>query len=877
MWPLSGREIAEACGASFADVPIGGIALSANDVTGDDLFIAVRDGDWDGHAEIDAALERGARMVIAERGAPSERVVIVDDSLVAFRKVAALLRSRFSFPVIAIGGSNGKTTTKELVAALLTGGNRFVTKTPETMNGWTGIPLTLTLREHTRAAPPDALVVEVGIDAVGAMTEHAKLVDADVAIITALGPEHLTGLGDVATAISEETKLFEASARTKRIIHADDRYVAKWLERATRGEGDLVVSSTRAVADVVYTIATPSPASVEITITLKDWRGTFVLPMAGRHNGENFALAFAAALAVGRTPQQIAAGLASFTPPTMRCQVRTLGNGAVLVDDAYNANPSSMDAAFALLRSAEWKERPKILVLGDMLELGADSERLHLALCEPLRGFIDDGARVFLYGDEMRAVHRVLGSEVASFIARDADPRAFLDDPAFDDASAVILVKGSRGMRLERLMDALENDPLKKVVTTEADVLRFAGRFASACVTGTNGKTTTTSLIAAITAAAGQTSCRVTTLGSFIGDEKVEAEASGPAFVRTLARAEKRGVRTLAVETTSHALAGGFARTWPANVAVLTNFSRDHLDYHGSPEEYLAAKAQLFMGLDANATAVLNVADPASALIDEIMPPAVRRLGYAARPPDPSCSAIPVSLFADPDGITIGEDGTHARLAPSPLADALGGAIDLALVGAMHVENALAAALAAHALGCSAEAIKKGLSSFHGVDGRFQVVHRRPFVVVDYAHTPDALVRTLSVARSLVAARQGKVAGKVICVFGCGGDRDPGKRSEMGAVASTSADVVILTNDNPRHEDPASIADAIERGARKGAATWRRILDRRDAIGCAVELAGPSDIVVIAGKGHEKTQVIGSDELPFDDVVVARLAATKRG
>ena len=191
----------------------------------------------------------------------------------------------------------------------------------------------------------------------------------------------------------------------------------------------------------------------------------------------------------------------------------------------------------------------------------------------------------------------------------------------------------------------------------------------------------------------------------------------------------------------------------------------------------------------------------------------------------------------------------------------------------MHVENALAAALAAHALGCSAEAIKNGLSSFHGVDGRFQVVHRSPFVVVDYAHTPDALVRTLSVARSLVAARQ----GKVLCVFGCGGDRDPGKRSEMGAVASTSADVVILTNDNPRHEDPASIADAIEGGARKGAATWRRILDRRDAIRCAVGLAGPSDIVVIAGKGHEKTQVIGSEELPFDDVVVARLAANQEG
>jgi UDP-N-acetylmuramoyl-L-alanyl-D-glutamate--2,6-diaminopimelate ligase len=504
-----------------------------------------------------------------------------------------------------------------------------------------------------------------------------------------------------------------------------------------------------------------------------------------------------------------------------------------------------------------------------MLDLGGDSERLHLALSEPLREFLDGGARIFLYGGEMGAVHRALPE--TRHLPRDADPRALIDQLGLDRNDAVVLVKGSRGMHLERVVDAIVSDPMTKAATTEADVLRFAGRFQSACVTGTNGKTTTTSLIAAITAAAGETSCRVTTLGSFIGDERVEAEASGPAFVRTLARAAKRGVKTVSVETTSHALAGGFARTWPARVAVLTNFSRDHLDYHGSPEEYLAAKAQLFMGLDASAVAVLNVADPASGLIDEIMPPEVRRLGYAARAPDPACVAIPLELFALPDEISVDESGTHARLAPSALGDALGGRLDLALVGAMHVENALAAALAGFALGHSADAIRAGLSSFRGVDGRFQVVHRSPFVVVDYAHTPDALVRTLGVARSLVAPRQ----GKVICVFGCGGDRDPGKRREMGAVASTSADVAIVTNDNPRHEDPEAIADAIEEGARKGAATWRRILDRSDAIGCAVGLAGPSDIVVIAGKGHEKMQVVGSEELPFDDVVVAQHAAVR--
>jgi UDP-N-acetylmuramoyl-L-alanyl-D-glutamate--2,6-diaminopimelate ligase len=330
-------------------------------------------------------------------------------------------------------------------------------------------------------------------------------------------------------------------------------------------------------------------------------------------------------------------------------------------------------------------------------------------------------------------------------------------------------------------------------------------------------------------------------------------------------------VRTLAVETTSEALAEGFARGWPAHVGVFTNLSRDHLDYHRTPEDYLAAKAQLLIGLvDPGGVAVLNAADPVSALIDEVTPPGARRLWYAARTPDPACAGMPLALAALPDGITIDDAGTHALLAPSPLATLLGGRLDLALVGAMHVENALAAALAAHALGYDADAIRDGLSRFAGVPGRFQIVQRRPTVVVDYAHTPDALARTLVVARGLAAT----TGGRVCCVFGCGGDRDPGKREEMGAIAVAHADRVIVTNDNPRHEDPIAIACAIERGAKatEYATPLVRLLDRAGAIRRAVEEAGEADIVVIAGKGHEKTQRVGDHELPFDDVDVARAA-----
>jgi UDP-N-acetylmuramoyl-L-alanyl-D-glutamate--2,6-diaminopimelate ligase len=191
----------------------------------------------------------------------------------------------------------------------------------------------------------------------------------------------------------------------------------------------------------------------------------------------------------------------------------------------------------------------------------------------------------------------------------------------------------------------------------------------------------------------------------------------------------------------------------------------------------------------------------------------------------------------------------------------------------MHVENALAAALAGHALGYSFDVVRAAVSRFRGVPGRFQVVHRRPTLVVDYAHTPDALSRTLSLARTLVEKR----SGRVIVVFGCGGDRDPGKRADMGAVASNGADVVYLTNDNPRTEDPEKIADAVEAGREEARPSFLRILDRGKAIHEAVELATRDDIVVIAGKGHETTQTIGDRELPFDDVFVAQTAATRRG
>jgi UDP-N-acetylmuramoyl-L-alanyl-D-glutamate--2,6-diaminopimelate ligase len=386
------------------------------------------------------------------------------------------------------------------------------------------------------------------------------------------------------------------------------------------------------------------------------------------------------------------------------------------------------------------------------------------------------------------------------------------------------------------------------------------------CVTGTNGKTTTTSMVAAVAAAAGLTPARITTVGSWVGDEPIAAEVSIEAYEATLRRAAERGAQAFAIEVTSQALAAGFSPPWPVDVAVFTNLTHDHLDVHKTMEAYLAAKARLFVGLGASAVAVLNAADEASALLDEVAPPGVRRLWYTARPVDPACEGVPIALRAA--ALRPHRGGTQIALEPSPLADALGGTLSTPLVGAPFAENALAAACAGAALGLAPEAIGRGLASMSPVSGRFEIVVERPLVIVDYAHTPDALGQVLRSARELVAGEGGRVA----CVFGCGGSRDAEKRPLMGRAAADFADLVIVTTDNARHEDPAAIADAIEAGARGGPARVQRELDREAAIALAVAWARPADAVVIAGKGHERQQDLGGRALPFDDGEVARRA-----
>ena len=412
----------------------------------------------------------------------------------------------------------------------------------------------------------------------------------------------------------------------------------------------------------------------------------------------------------------------------------------------------------------------------------------------------------------------------------------------------------------------------------ELDAL--ASGLTTLAVTGTNGKTSTTSMIASIVRAAGELAVRVTTLGMWVGDEQLADDGSMASFVRTLRRARELGARTLALEVTSRALEGGFAERWPAQIAVFTNLTHDHLDRHGTPERYLAAKAQLFLRLRPAGVAVLNAADPASALLSEVLPPDAARAGFLGQSPlarprarfEPGAQSnvdkLPIVLAAA--RLSCDQQGTHIELGASALASKLE-ALELRVLGAFQADNALAAAVAADAAGYDADAIRRGLADFAGVPGRLEVCNHEPLVLVDFAHSPDALARVLESARALATQRGGRLA----CVFGCGGDRDRDKRPGMGGLADRLADLVWLTTDNPRSEPPVQIAAQIRAGA-QGLATWHDVPDRRAAIAAALGWAGARDVVVIAGRGAETHQQLAAGPVPLLDRDAVREALQRR-
>jgi UDP-N-acetylmuramoyl-L-alanyl-D-glutamate--2,6-diaminopimelate ligase len=399
-------------------------------------------------------------------------------------------------------------------------------------------------------------------------------------------------------------------------------------------------------------------------------------------------------------------------------------------------------------------------------------------------------------------------------------------------------------------------------------------------VTGTNGKTTTTYLLESIVRAAGKVPGVIGTTGVHLGDERRISALTTPESLELqglLAEMLARGVGTVAFEMSSHALVQRRGYGVHCDVAVFTNLTHDHLDYHGTMAAYLDAKRMLFDGRnDPNpvkpCSAVINAADPAAASFEEsARRGGMRVLRYRGEPGETKekLSVQVVALTPGADGLDL-----EIRLAGEPWSsqghDRRVVRLRLPLLGRYNAANAAAAFAAAGALGVAPEVIVRGLEQVHGVPGRLERIDAgQPFlVVVDYAHTPDALERALSALRD-------HADGRLLLVFGCGGDRDRAKRPVMGRVAAAAADRIWITNDNPRSEDPAAIARDIEAGM--GQVPRRVELDRGVAISQALDAAGPNDAVLIAGKGHETTQTIGERVLPFDDRRVAAEILSARG
>ncbi|MCU1454964.1 MAG: UDP-N-acetylmuramoyl-L-alanyl-D-glutamate--2,6-diaminopimelate ligase [Acidimicrobiales bacterium] len=352
-------------------------------------------------------------------------------------------------------------------------------------------------------------------------------------------------------------------------------------------------------------------------------------------------------------------------------------------------------------------------------------------------------------------------------------------------------------------------------------------------ITGTNGKTTVAHLLAAILEAAGR---RCGVIGTLTGARTTpEAPELQARFAALLAE----GHDSVAMEVSSHALQLQRVDGTRFRVAVFTNLSRDHLDFHGDMESYFQAKAKLFDPRLSD-RAVVNLDSPHGRLLRD-------------------AATIPTVGFSL-------DDATDLQLGPAGSAFTWRGeTVRLGLAGRFNVSNALAAATAAAELGLSAAEVAAGLAMVPPVPGRFELVDEgQPFlVVVDYAHTPDGLEQVLLTARELAGS------GRVLAVFGAGGNRDRTKRPAMGAAVAEGADLAVLTTDNPRGEDPAAIMADVHEGLR----TANELLiepDRRAAIAAALARAEPGDVVVVAGKGHETTQTIGRDVLPFDDRAVAR-------
>ncbi|MFO0589142.1 MAG: Mur ligase family protein [Polyangiaceae bacterium] len=604
-----------------------GVVTTLSELRAGDMFVALPFADGDAHWHVREALERGASLCMVSEQWPGLDALPAEmrarcrarpDVVASFRQLAADLRCTLLCPVAAVIGASGKTTTKEMLAAMLGGSGERVVKTPGTDNGFLGLPRTLCHAAFPRGeAPPGAVVLEIGIDAPGAMEDHARMVNPDLAIVTSLGAEHLRGLGDVATAIAEEIRLLEVAPSAVRVLPWGDPEVRSRAALLRRGDvavveeaylrtGTCEEASSRtgtyeketeaaflriAAREGLRVVAYSARSRGEGSAVTVKWypfgvdstpadSADFDVPLPGAHNARNFALAVAGALALGRPLVDIAAGWGQFEAPPWRSQIRPLARGALLFDDSFNATPPAVEAALAVLADAAWGDRPRVAFLGDMLDLGAAASDWHASLTASLRAV--PGLRLFTFGPEMTALARSLRDEgkgpiVEATLADDGrDPEELA--AAFElPARAVILVKGSRGMRMERLVRALQ--------------LRFPPRSEEAA----EGPLTVVSTRAGAT----------------------------PAWMAVARnRLQEKGIRVTWIETSHHEIASSPAAR-EASIVVFGEPPLSDLLPGGDVERHLAEKAQLLLRPRGLRTVVLPAEDAGADLLAEVAPPAV--------------------------------------------------------------------------------------------------------------------------------------------------------------------------------------------------------------------------------------------------------------
>lgn len=460
------------------------------------------------------------------------------------------------------------------------------------------------------------------------------------------------------------------------------------------------------------------------------------------------------------------------------------------------------------------------------------------------------------------------GSVFVAMQGETSDGNRFIDQAV--QAGAVAVVTDSAGEKArEGVAWALVPRGRRALARLSANFYkRPAERISITGITGTNGKSTTAFLLESILTAARRKSALIGTIEYHVAGKVLPAPHTTPEALelnRLLNEALGQGATDAVMEVSSHALAQERVYGVPFEVAVFANLTRDHLDYHQTMEAYFASKRVLFegCGTEPPRVAVTNIDDEYGAkLADFSRKRSALVLKYGWQQGDFHAEKIDVA----PRGTRFDMVTPKEKVAVfSPL------------IGRVNVYNILAASAAAYARGCELNAIAQGVGNLAFVPGRFQRVDcGQPFtVVVDYAHTDDALRNLTVLAREFVS--RGGSKGRVLTVFGCGGDRDRTKRPLMGEAAGRASDFVVLTSDNPRSEDPISIINDAVVGLQKSGAKYSVEPDRRKAIALAIGEARPGDIVLLAGKGHEKVQITREGARPFDDVEVAREALQAAG